>query len=140
MTETLDTADEIRRIRDRVDAMEARQQLMMRKDAAELRKAMVDTFRLSRNKILAPVYLAIDGTRTQSDVVDLLQQNGWGGSHAGVSRSVRFLRDEGLIERIKVDKDGVVWAKNKSVERILRLTEALQKEGLANGGAASNRN
>jgi DNA-binding transcriptional ArsR family regulator len=140
MTETLDTADEIRRIRDRVDAMEARQQLMMRKDAAEYRKAIVNTFRLSRNKILAPVYLAIDGTRIQSDIVDLLQQNGWGGSPASVSRSVRFLRDEGLIERIKVDKDGVVWAKNKPVERILRLTKALQKEGLANGGAASNRN
>ena len=137
MTETLDTADEIRRIRDRVDAIEATQQLLLRKDANQLSEIILRRF--EGNEVLASVYLAVDGKRTQTEIVHVLKENGLRGSKAAVSRSVHTLRNEGLIERIRAGKDGVVWAKKESVDRVLGLTKALQKKVSANGRVAGDR-
>jgi hypothetical protein len=137
MTETLETADEIRRIRDRVDAIEATQQLLLRKDAAQLTEIILQRF--EGNEILASIYLAVDGRRTQSQVVQFLKENGLRGSKPTVTRGVRVLRDEGLIERLSLGKEGVVWGKKKSVDRVLGLTKALQKKASANGRVLRDR-
>lgn len=128
MTETLDTANDIKSIRYKIDSIEATQQLMLRKDAAALLELILGLFR--RGSILPHIYDALDGERTQKQVMQFLQARGRQCSQPTVSRRVRVLEEEGLIEKVRVDKDGVVWDKKHSVERGLRLTKELKKYGL----------
>jgi hypothetical protein len=139
MTETLETADEIRRIRDRVDGIEATERLLLTKDAPQVLDFLLKRFDQSGSRFLPAVYLAIDGKRSQTQLVRFLNQNARGASAPTVSRSVRVLRALGLIERVSAGKGGVVWAKT-SVDGILGLTKALQKKASTNGRTASNRN
>ena len=128
MTETLDTADEIKSIRYKIDAIEATQQLLLRKDAGEVVALILELFR--DDSFLPSIYDALDGERTQKQVVEFLQKNGKECSDPTVSRRVRVLEEEGLIETVKVGKGGTVWSKKRSVERGLRLTRELKRAGL----------
>ncbi len=128
MTETLDTANEIKSIRYKMDAIEATQQLLLRKDAVELVELILALFR--KDSFLPTIYNALDGERTQRQVVEFLQKNGQECSEPTVSRRVRVLEEEGLIETVKVGKEGIVWSKKHSVERGLRLTRELKRAGL----------
>ncbi len=128
MPETLDTADEIKKISFKIQAIEATQQLMLRKDAPELTGVIIDLFK--KHALLAFIYDALDGVRTQRQVMEYLTGSGHPCSEATVSRRIDVLAEEGLIERVRVGKDGVVWSKKQSVERGLRLTKELRREKL----------
>jgi len=128
VTETLDTANEIKSIRFKIDSIEATLQLILWKDAPVLVDMILELFR--RDSILPHIYDALDGTRSQKQVVEFLQTNSTRCSEPTVSRRIQVLDETGLIEKVKVTKDGTIWAKKHSVERGLRLTKELRKAAL----------
>jgi DNA-binding transcriptional ArsR family regulator len=128
MSETLDTANESKKIRFEIEELKATQQLILQKDAKELREGALALFR--SDSALARIYAAIDGRRTQQQLVAFVNANGGSTSDATVSRRVDKLEDAGLIEKVRSDRKGVVWSKNQTVEKLLKLTKALTDEGL----------
>lgn len=129
MTETLDTANEIKTIRYKIDSIEGTLRLMLRKDAAPLMEIILELFK--KDAILAPIYDALDGDRAQKEVADFVQANGTPCNEMAVSRKVSVLEEAGLIEKTpKTKSGGIVWVKTPSVERVLRLTKKLKKAGL----------
>jgi len=119
----LETADEIKLIRFKIESIEATQQLLLRKDAGEVVSLIVESMRSRPN--LAAVYVALDGTKTQREIAVETSL-----SEPTITRRLRDLAEEGLIEKVKETRAGVVWSKNRTVERGLRLSRELRKAGL----------
>ena len=76
---------------------------------------------------LAEVYLAINGERSQADIVGHLNNSGVTISQPTVSRRMAVLEQEGLIEKVGVGERGVLWGKKQVVEKVLRLSRHLQR-------------
>jgi DNA-binding HxlR family transcriptional regulator len=124
MPETLETADQIKSIKFKIEAIESTQELLLRERAPHIRQEILDVFR--RTPQLDVVYLAVNGERSQSEIVDALAADGVAISQSTVSRRMDRLEQEGLIEKAGVGPRGVRWAKKAVVERSLRLSRHLQ--------------
>jgi DNA-binding transcriptional ArsR family regulator len=123
--ETPETADDIRTIRYDIDAIKSSQQLLLRGQSGELVKFFLAEFK--KDKKLALVYLALDGKRNQDEVADYINAAGKKVSQPTVSRKIKLLEAEGLVEQRAVP-GGVAWAKNAVAEKVLRLSSKIEKQ------------
>ena len=125
MPETVETADDIRTIRYKIESIETTQHLLLRERAPQLLSQIKDLFG-STDK-LTEVYLAVNRQRSQADIVDYLKASGLRVSQPTVSRRIATLEREGLIEKVGVGDRGVLWGKKEVVEKVLRLSYHLQR-------------
>jgi len=121
--ETVETADDIRTIRYKIESIETTQHLLLRERAPQLLTEIMKLFEGTDK--LAEVYLALDPPRSQADAVDYLKASGVGVSQSTVSRRMIALEREGLIEKVGVGERGVLWGKKEVVEKVLRLSDHL---------------
>ncbi len=126
MAETVDTANEIKTIRYRIESIETTQHLLLRAQSKELMDELLALFTADEN--LAQVYLALDEPRNQSQIIARLKGDGSAISQPTVSRKLAKLDDEGLIEPVGAGMGGTEWGKKKVVEKVLRLTRRLNKQ------------
>ena len=124
MPETPETASDIQEIRFRLEAIEATQNLLVRGRAEEYTQKYLRFF--EENSDLSAVYLAVDGHRSQVEIIEELKSNGLKLGAMTVSRRIRELKDEGLIELASADGKKNIYNKNRTVERLLRLSKRLK--------------
>ena len=124
MPETPETASDIQEIRFRLEAIEATQNLLVRGRSEEYTQKYLRFF--EGHGDLAAVYLAVDGRRSQVEIIRVLESRGLKLSAMTVSRRIRELKDEDLIEPARSDNRGNVYAKNRLVERLLQLSKRLE--------------
>lgn len=129
MPETPETADDIRTIRYKIESIETTQHLLLRERAPQLLQEILAIFG-STDK-LAEVYLAVNGQRSQADIVQHLNASAVKISQPTVSRRMTTLEEEGLIEKAGVGERGVLWDKKEVVEKVLRLSRALEESLVA---------
>jgi len=123
VAESLETADDIRTIRYKIESIESTQHLLLRERAPQLLSEIKEIFD-STDK-LTEVYLAVNRERSQGDIVDYLNASGVSVSQPTVSRRMVALEREGLIEKVGVGERGVLWGKKEVVEKVLRLSDHL---------------
>lgn len=123
MPETPESADDIRTIRYKIESIETTQHLLLRERAPQLLEQILALF--ADTDKLADVYLAVDGRRSQADILDYLKASGVSVSQPTVSRRMATLEEEGLIEKVGVGTRGVLWNKKEVVENVLRLSQRL---------------
>jgi len=121
--ETVETADDIRTIRYKIESIEATQHLLLRERAPQLLSEIVKLFEGTDKMV--EVYLALDPARSQADVVEYLRASGVRVSQPTVSRRMVTLEREGLIEKVGVGARGLLWGKKEVVEKVLRLSDHL---------------
>ncbi|HUF54655.1 MAG TPA: ArsR family transcriptional regulator [Dehalococcoidia bacterium] len=127
MPETLDTADEIKTIRFRIESIETTQHLLLRGQSKELIKDLLWLF--SRDRKLALVYLSLGKQRNQGEIVEHLKNaEGVAISQPTVSRKLSKLEEEGLIEKVGADASGTRWGRKKVVEQVLRLSRLVAEQ------------
>ena len=127
MTESPGASDDIQDIRIKIHAIEATQVLLVRDRAASLLEEFLQLFKAQPG--LDAIYKAVDGHRTQADIVTHLGQSGSIRNHSQptISRRMEILVDNGLIEAIESTARGTVYEKNRIVERVLRLSKKLER-------------
>lgn len=99
-----------------VRSIDAQMTWIIRSEAKELRKLLLEYF--SKRRRAAKVYLAVDGKKSSgqiSEYLNILVQN--------VSKELRELESRGLIE---LKKWGVY--KKSKIDKILRLSSELRKD------------
>lgn len=126
MPETPETADDIRTIRYKIESIETTQHLLLRERRPQLLEEILGLFD-SVDK-LTEVYLAVDGARSQADIVQHLNASGMTVSQPTISRRMTTLEEEGLIEKVGVGERGVLWRKKQVVEKVLRLSYHLRRQ------------
>lgn len=124
MTETLETAHEIQTIRFKIESIEGTQQLLLRSRAAEIRGEILSEV-FAKHARLAEVYLAVDGKRSQVEIVEALQAAGLRISQPTVSRRLQVLMAEKLVEEVEAGPRGIILRKKDVVERGLKLSKYL---------------
>jgi len=124
--ETPEAADDIRTIRYKIESIETTQHLLLRERRAQLLGEIVELF--TGTPLLSEVYLAVNGTRSQADIVDFLKGSGVQISQPTVSRRMETLEQEGLIEKVGAGPRGVLWGKKDVIEKVLRLSQRLEQE------------
>ena len=125
MSETPETAGDIQKIRYHVSVIEDSQMLLVRLNSDRLLKDFEELF--SEKPILAQIYLQIDGSRTQAEILASMQDAGFEISQSTLSRRMRDLRDALLIEEIATQNGGVIHAKNPVVEKALQLSKIAER-------------
>ena len=123
MPETPESADELKKIRFRIESIESTQGIILRHNASEYRQEILRLF--EGDDELRRVYLAVDGKRTQAQIVAYLNEVGPSISQPTVSRRMAKLEDEGLISKLDATPSGVIWARKDVMERVLRLSRHL---------------
>jgi hypothetical protein len=124
--------------------------LIARANREPLLKALQEV--VTKRPMIGRIYLLLDGTRNQDEIVTDLLQSGAGGSPAAVSRYLSDMQGEhGLIERVP-GGPGKTYRKNRELEQILNLTKKIEgwlagidkaeaaksgKRGRASGGKSS---
>ena len=126
MPETPETADDIRTIRYKIESIETTQHLLLRERRPQLLEDILGLFD-SVDK-LTDVYLAVDGSRSQADIIQHLNASGMTVSQPTISRRMTTLEEEGLIEKLDVGERGVLWRKKQVVEKVLRLSYHLRRQ------------
>ena len=126
MPETPESAEELKKIRFRLDSIESTQEVILRHNSKEFLAEILKVF--ANDEELKQVYLAVDGYRTQADIVTFLVDKGVKTSQPTVSRRMKILSDDGLIEEVGVTPSGgLVWKKKDVMERVLKLSRALER-------------
>lgn len=119
MPESFDAFDEIQRIRQRLDAIEQTQEILVRANGADV---LTDIDNLVDNDPLAArIYLLVDGARTQQDIATTL-----GTSQPTVSRRLDILEEMHLVRVVDKRGAGNVYAKG-AADRILRLSSRIER-------------
>jgi hypothetical protein len=96
---------------------------LVRAQGKELVEAMVA--RLTADEILRNVFLAVDGKRSQSEIVERVKRSGKSGSNATISRKVEVLVQEmHLIELADRTAKGKIYKRTK-LDRILGISRRL---------------
>lgn len=104
----------------KVDSLEQTTAFALRADEQRHFESVKQIFR--NGKRCAQVYLAADGRRNVKQISAHL-----GMKQPNVSRELRALASEGLLEIIDTDSDGTTWGK-KPLDRTLRISQFLKKE------------
>jgi hypothetical protein len=77
--------------------------------------------------MIGRIYLLLDGSRNQDEIVADLKAQGVGGSPAAVSRYLTDMQGEhGLVERVPDTGRGKTFRKNRELEQILNLTKKIE--------------
>lgn len=130
MPETPETADEIQAIRFKLESIEGTQYLLLRERATEIREGIMrDVFDKYPNA--KEVYLAINGRRTQAEIVKYLGSIGVSISQPTVSRMINLMEQEGLVEKVGFgERGGIILGRKRVIDDILKLGRYLEGRGL----------
>lgn len=121
----MEILNEVAALRARVDAIDHKQEILIRAQRASIERAVLDA--MEADPKLAQVYLQIDGKSTQKSLVASLARAGITMSQPTVSRKMDVLESElALIEPTDRGKDGVIYRKS-AVDRILALSAKVSK-------------
>jgi DNA-binding transcriptional ArsR family regulator len=107
-------------IEHKIDSLEQTTAFSLRADAKRHFESVRKIFGESRRRV--QVYLAANGHRSVQDIADLLSMR-----QPGVSRELRLLKQEGLIEVIEKEGGRTYWAK-KPIDRTMRISQWLMEE------------
>lgn len=132
MAETLETAQEILTIRRKIEAIEGTQELLLRPVAASVREELFKEV-FDKHALLVEVYLAIDGSKSQAELVETLKADGVKISQPVVSRRLDVLKEHRLVEEAEVGPRGVILRKKESIEGGLHLSRHLKDRQARNG-------
>ena len=124
MAESLDLFNEVRSLRARVDELGAMTETLVRAQSTDLIAAMLDRF--SSDTALKAVFLAVDGERSQTEILAVLKAKGLkGASPATVSRKLESLeRELHLIELVDRTAKGKIY-RRANLDRILGVSRRL---------------
>ena len=132
MAETLETAHEILTIRLKIEAIEGTQELLLRSMAVEIRNEILEEV-FDKHALLDEVYLAIDGSKSQAELLETLNAAGVEISQPTVSRRIQVLMEHKLVEEVEAGPRGLVLKKKDAVEGGLRLSKHLRERAARNG-------
>jgi hypothetical protein len=112
-------------MRARLEGIEHRQEMLVRAHSDEILKAIWAY--IDDDETLGEVFLLVDGTRTQQDIVTALRAKGISASQPTVSRKLQKLNIElGLVEIGDRDAAGTVYVKS-DLDRILHMTGKVER-------------
>lgn len=117
--------DDLLAIHSRLGSIEGKVNLLARVD----REQFLDLLRKSVEKqpILGQIYLALDGSRTQGDVISFLAEFGIDTSPATVSRRLGEMeREHGMVDLVK-GGNSKIYGRDPTVEKILNLPANVRK-------------
>lgn len=117
MPETSELHQKVDKILRRVESMDNFMPWLVRHQATAIKEELIGFF--SKRKRAAKVYLAVDGKRTISDIVQVTKI-----AQPNVSAEIKTLIEYGLIETIVTGKN-TVCRKNK-IDTILGLSKQLE--------------
>ncbi|HXE98741.1 MAG TPA: hypothetical protein VN458_00175 [Solirubrobacterales bacterium] len=125
MTESIDLFNEIRQLRSRVEDIGGMTEVLVRAQR-DLVQELV--FRLGDDLALKATFLAVDGQRSQGEILEVLKKNKThGASHATVSRKIEILeKDLHLIELVDRTAKGKVYKRSR-LDEILGISRRLEK-------------
>lgn len=126
MAESLDLFNEVRSLRARVDELGAMTETLVRAQSTELVVSMLDRF--AADATLKAIFLAVDGTRSQTEILEGLRgKAAKGASKATVSRKLDTLeRELHMIELIDRTAKGKIYRRT-NLDRILGISRKLEK-------------
>jgi DNA-binding transcriptional ArsR family regulator len=107
-------------IEHKVDSIDETNAFALRAHAGEHQKSVKEIFKRSKRK--AQVYLAADGSRGVAEIAKHL-----GMKQPNVTRELKFLKEEGLLELIEASGRQDFWGK-KPIDRTLRIGKYLCAE------------
>lgn len=112
---------DVKEIKWRVDGVEKSVDLLVRANRKEITSDLIEFF--GRSKYRVKVFLEIDGEKTVEDIKKRLKMK-----KPNVSLRITELKNEGLIELKKIDKEGYyIYSKTEKV-KILGLDSKLRKQ------------
>jgi hypothetical protein len=125
MAESLDLFNEVRSLRARVDELGAMTETLVRAQSGDLIAAMLKRF--SGDASLKAVFLAVNGERSQSEILSSLKAEGLkGASAATVSRKLDSLESElHLIELVDRTAKGKIY-RRANLDRILGISRRVK--------------
>lgn len=118
MTESDETQQDIKEIKWHIEKVDNKMDLLIRGNSEALNE-IAEVFQ--GDPAIAQVYLAIDGKRTQQEIVEEVDY-----SQPTVSRRVNKLKRDGLIQKKEWD-NGVVWERDDTYS-LFRLDEKVDPE------------
>jgi DNA-binding MarR family transcriptional regulator len=121
MPESEKVAENIEKIKWRLDSIDSSQILMIKADKPKYLEVVKEVF--GKSKLRVKIYRKIDGKRSQTDLVDEL-----GIDKGNLSKEIGILRDGGLIEVKRVTKGGAHIYKRTKWHRVLSISKWLDKE------------
>jgi hypothetical protein len=124
MAESLDLFNEVRQLRAKVNDLGLLTETLVRAQGHDLTEAMMQRFK--EDATLRAVFGAVDGKRSQTEILDALKKAGTrGASPATVSRKIDTLQHElHLIELVQVTGKGKIYRRT-SLNRILGISRKL---------------
>jgi hypothetical protein len=126
MAESIDLFNEVRQLRSRVEEIGGMTEALVRAQSAELKSAMLE--RLAKDQALKAAFLAVDGQKSQGQVLEVLTKAKIrGASPATVSRKIDVLEKElHLIELVDRTAKGKIYRRT-NLDRILGISRQLEK-------------
>ena len=132
MAETLETAQEILTIRRKIEAIEGTQELLLRPVAGRVRDEIFKEV-FDKHALLDEVYLAIDGSKSQAELLETLKADGFKISQPTMSRRIDVLMEHRLVEEAEAGPRGVILRKKEAIEGGLHLSRYLRERRAGNG-------
>jgi len=130
MPESLDAYAELRAMRARLEGIEHRQEMLVRAHSEEILATVWEY--IDRDEMLGEIFLLVDGTRTQKDILAELSRRGTPVAKGGLSAKLKTLRNElGLVEISERDATGATLRKS-DLDKILHLTAKVERRLAAN--------
>lgn len=137
MPESLDAYAELRAMRARLEGIEHRQEMLVRAHSDEIRATVWEY--VDRDEMLGEIFLLVDGTRTQKDILAELSRRGTPIAKGGLSTKLKTLRNElGLVEISDRDATGATLRKS-DLDKILHLTAKVERRLEANRKAKAKK-
>lgn len=126
MAETIDLFNEVRQLRSRVEEIGGMTEALVRAQSGELINAMLERF--DSDTSLKSTFLAVDGQRSQGEILEILRRaKTQGASAATVSRKIETLEKElHLIELSNRTAKGKIY-KRTNLDRILGISRRFEK-------------
>ncbi len=121
MPESEKLAENIEKIKWRLESIDASQVFMIKADSEKYLKVAKGVFGRSKRKV--KIYRSIDGKKSQTELA-----NDTGIDEGNLSREIKALREGGLIEVKRIARDGSRIYKKTQWDRILSISKWLDRE------------
>lgn len=118
MPESDETQEDIKEIKWRIENIDNKFDMLVRGNDEALEK-VAEVFR--GDPVMAQVYLAVNGKRNQSEIVEEIDSSG-----PTVSRRISTLDDYGLIEKKDI-QNGFIWKKSE-LHQVMQLGSKVDPE------------
>lgn len=116
--------EELREIRMRLDAIEHATEVLVRAQESQIWPPLEKLFKDDR--LLAEIYLLIDGEVSQREIVASLRAKGITVDEPRVSRGIRSLRDASLVQLVERNSKGNIYTTVR-LEKILHLKKRVAR-------------